>query len=213
MFAAKDTAGHDLTDVRVSMDGAPLLQRLDGSAIPVDPGVHHFVFEATGYRVDSTKVTAVIREGVKERPVQTVFELPPEPAATPTVQPLRETPQPSNDGNSRRAIGLAIGGAGVAELAVGLIFGVVANSTYSHALSECAGGSADKCSSASSPQAHHDLDTAQGQATVATIASIAGGVCLAAGAAVYFTAPKAKGLEVGANAENGGMRFTLGGRW
>jgi hypothetical protein len=215
VFAAKDSVGHDLTDVRVTMDGTPLLQKLDGSAIPVDPGVHQFVFEASGFQVNSTKVTAVIREGVKERPVQTVFELPlpPEPAAAQPAPLQSEASPPSSAGNARRAIGLAIGGAGVAELAVGLIFGAVALSTYNHALSECPGNSAQNCSAAIAPQAHHDLDSANGQATVSTIASIAGGVCMAAGAAIFFTAPKANGVEVGATTENGGVRFSLGGRW
>ena len=213
VFAAKDTAGRDLTDVRVTMDGTSLLQKLDGSAIPVDPGVHHFVFEATGYRIATMNVTAVIREGVKERPVQTVFELLPPPQPAMARHPAKEAPKPSTEGSGRRAIGLAIGGAGIAELAVGLIFGAVSLSTYAHALTECGNGDSSNCNPALHPQAQQDRQSAFDQATVATIASVAGGVCLAVGAALYFTAPKATGIEVGATADNGGMRFSLGGRW
>jgi hypothetical protein len=215
VFAAKDTAGHDLSDVRVTMDGTPLLQKLDGSAIPVDPGVHHFVFEAKGYRVSSTNVTAVIREGVKERPVQTVFELlpPPESALASPAKTPKEAPTPSTDGSGRRAVGIAVGAAGVAELAVGLVFGAVALSTFNHALTECGNGDSSNCNPALYPKAHEDRQNAFDQATVSTIASVAGGVCLAVGAALYFTAPKAGGIEMGATAENGGLRFSLGGRW
>jgi len=214
VFAAKDTVGHDLTDVRVTMDGAPLLQKLDGSAIPVDPGVHRFVFEASGFRVSSTKVTAVIREGVKERPVQTVFELPEQPAAAPppAVQPVPQAQPTSSAGNARRAIGLAVGGAGGAEFAVGMVFGAVALSTYNHALSECRNSDFNDCGTQYA-QAHQDRQTAFDQATVSTIATVAGGVCLAAGAYLYFTAPKDNGVEVGATTDNGGVRFSLGGRW
>jgi hypothetical protein len=214
VFAAKDSVGHDLSDVRVTMDGTPLLQKLDGSAIPVDPGIHRFVFEASGFRVASTKVTAVIREGVKERPVQTVFDLPEPPKAAPPPaarRPPEEPNQPS--GNARRAIGLAIGGAGVAEFVVGMVFGAVALSTYNHALSECGNSDFNTCNKALYPKANQDRQSAADQATVSTIASIAGGVCMAAGAVIYLTAPKANGVEVGATAENGGVRFSLGGRW
>ena len=50
VFAAKDALGHDLGAVRVTIDGEPLLDKLDGSSTTVDPGEHHFTFEAEGFR-------------------------------------------------------------------------------------------------------------------------------------------------------------------
>ncbi len=45
VFEAKDGAGQDLSAVTVTMDGALLVDHLDGSAIAVDPGEHTFVFQ------------------------------------------------------------------------------------------------------------------------------------------------------------------------
>ena len=41
--------GGDIFAVRVSMDGAALVSRLDGSALAVDPGQHTFAFAADGF--------------------------------------------------------------------------------------------------------------------------------------------------------------------
>ncbi len=38
VLGARDARGQDLTDVHVAMDGTSLALRLDGKAIPVDPG-------------------------------------------------------------------------------------------------------------------------------------------------------------------------------
>lgn len=65
VFSAKGPSGEDLAAVRVAMDGAPLLPRLDGSAVPVDPGEHTFVFEAEGFPTVTKKL--VIAQGAKNR--------------------------------------------------------------------------------------------------------------------------------------------------
>ncbi len=46
VFAVKDGSGNDLSAVRVTMDGQPLTDKLDGTAIQIDPGEHHFSFES-----------------------------------------------------------------------------------------------------------------------------------------------------------------------
>jgi hypothetical protein len=46
VFEVQDARGRDLDQVRVAMDGEPLVDRLDGTAIAVDPGDHVFAFEA-----------------------------------------------------------------------------------------------------------------------------------------------------------------------
>ena len=45
---ARDGAGRDLTEVRVTVDGSTLIEKLDGRARSLDPGAHTFVFEAAG---------------------------------------------------------------------------------------------------------------------------------------------------------------------
>src|SRR5579871_1225908 len=50
VFEVKDGSGHDLADVKVSMDGQPLADSVSGSAIPVEPGSHSFTFETKGQK-------------------------------------------------------------------------------------------------------------------------------------------------------------------
>jgi hypothetical protein len=40
VFSARDAVGNDLVEVRVLIDGSPLVETLDGRAVPVDLGVH-----------------------------------------------------------------------------------------------------------------------------------------------------------------------------
>src|SRR5262245_6243710 len=61
---AKDEASNNVSDVRARIDGAPAGDRLDGTAIPVNPGEHRLVLEGPGYR--RTETTFVAREGQKK---------------------------------------------------------------------------------------------------------------------------------------------------
>ena len=48
VFEAKDAAGAIVFAVKVKMDGDLLAERLQGSALPIDPGEHTFTFEVAG---------------------------------------------------------------------------------------------------------------------------------------------------------------------
>lgn len=66
VFEPKDAAGNDvLNPVKVSMDGRPLQDKLDGRAISVDPGTHDFTFETAGQA--PVKKTLMIHEAEKDR--------------------------------------------------------------------------------------------------------------------------------------------------
>jgi hypothetical protein len=68
VFEAKDGDGGDLSAVKVTMDGAALIEKLDGSPIAVDPGEHRFVFEASGKpRVEKRVVVSQGQKGRRER--------------------------------------------------------------------------------------------------------------------------------------------------
>jgi hypothetical protein len=45
---AHDGRGNDLVDVSVTLDGDPFVSKLDGLAMPLDPGEHTFVFTRAG---------------------------------------------------------------------------------------------------------------------------------------------------------------------
>ena len=61
----KGPNGVELVDVRVTMDGEPLANRIDGKAIEIDPGTHTFTFESRGYA--SFEKSILVREGEKGR--------------------------------------------------------------------------------------------------------------------------------------------------
>jgi hypothetical protein len=65
VIEAKGRDGRDAVDVKVSVDGDLLLEKLDGSAVPVDPGVHTFRFQIEGAPEVEQKV--VVRVGDKNR--------------------------------------------------------------------------------------------------------------------------------------------------
>lgn len=83
---ADDKDGADLTDVSVTMDGEPLVSRLDGLSVPVDPGVRTFRFEHVGSTPIEKRV--VIREGDKGRVLSITFD--PRPPAPPPKPPPEE---------------------------------------------------------------------------------------------------------------------------
>jgi hypothetical protein len=217
VFEAKDEGDRDLSAVRVTMDGQPLVAMLDGTAIPLDPGEHHFVFQSQGRR-DETR-TLVLREGEKNRRERIVLKA--VESGTPTAR-ITESASPlppaqnANDGTTQRIVGLTVGGAGAAAVIVGSVFGIVAKTTFVHAQNtEC--GSNVKPSfadaNACTAQGVHDGQTAHDQATVSTAAFVAGGALLAAGAYLYFSAPRAGAVSVAPSVGSHEAGLTMRGRW
>jgi hypothetical protein len=216
IFEAKDAAGNDMTAVKVTMDGQPLADRLEGSAISLDPGTHTFRFEVAGQ--PPMEKILVIYEAVKDRHEPIVIgtgravSLVPTPTPTPTPAPapapivvplpsvgapLSPPPTPASapdtgastsTRNSRKTVALAVGGLGIAGLAVGGIFGGVAASDWSSAKSE----SCSTCSLAQYREAMSDHNSAVTAATVSTASFIAGGALVAGGLVLFLTAPSGR---------------------
>jgi hypothetical protein len=92
VFAAKTSDRQDVLDARVFEDGQPIAERLDGTAVAVDPGLHRFRFD----RPDGTRAEAevLLREGEKARSVGAVFAAPAtaEQPATPPPSTTRPVP-------------------------------------------------------------------------------------------------------------------------
>lgn len=211
VFVAKDKAGHDLTAVHIAMDGDPLVERIDGTAVVIDPGEHKFVFVAEGFR-DVTS-TLLVHEGESDRPVRVVLEST-KPAvveqAPPAPPPAPATP---TSGNVLRPLGITLAVVGVGGLGVGAVFGLTSKSTYDRSQNECPTGDLAKCP-ASSAQAQDDLSSARSQALASTIAFAAGGAFLAAGAILFFIAPKtASTVTVGVSTTSGGGVLSLDKSW
>jgi hypothetical protein len=71
VFAARDAEGRDIFDVHVSVDGSLVADKLDGTAILVDPGAHVFRFAWEGN--GEVEQQTVIREGEKSRILSVSF--------------------------------------------------------------------------------------------------------------------------------------------
>jgi hypothetical protein len=177
VLSAKDAAGDDVVQVRVTMDGAEVGKRLDGRAFDVDPGPHTFVFTlADG---SSSTVESLVAEREKGKVIAARFAPRPTPTApeTPTV-PLREPAPAASGWSGWKTAGLVTGIVGLGGLGAGAAFGLEALATKSDhcgANGLCSGGAAS---------------TAYSQGTVSTVGFVAGAALLAGGVAMFVLAPK-----------------------
>jgi hypothetical protein len=111
IFAVTGPDGHDVTDVKVSMDGEVLVTSLSATAVPVDPGAHRFRFEREG--LPTIEQEHVIREGEKLRRLSASFATGQEPA-----EPVGPAPSDRAEPTTRPTpmIVYVLGGVGVAAL-------------------------------------------------------------------------------------------------
>ncbi|MDF2694070.1 MAG: hypothetical protein K0S65_2453 [Labilithrix sp.] len=86
VFGARDNQGRDLFDVTVTVDGEPLVKKLDGKSVTVDPGKHTFRFETQGF--PAVTQVALIKEGERARVFNITFD-------GGTTTPITATPSPS----------------------------------------------------------------------------------------------------------------------
>lgn len=137
---AKDTRGASTTAARCALDGAPLLERLDGAPVPVNPGAHVLKCEMDGAPAVEQAIAVV--EGEKGRRVDVVFEpakpeIVPVPSANATSVPIASAsasipPPPSPPA-------LAYGFAGLAAVGLGSFayFGITGLSDESKLRNTC----------------------------------------------------------------------------
>jgi serine/threonine-protein kinase len=117
---------------------------------------------------------------------------------------------PSN-GSTQRTIGLVVGGLGVIGIGIGTVFGLSAMSKENDATKNYC-DSTDHCTG----QGVQLGKDAQSAATASTIAFAVGGIALAGGVLLYFTAPKGSSAPtVGLRASTipGGGTLGIQGAW
>jgi hypothetical protein len=190
LFDARDGDGHDLVAVRVTMDGQPLTDRLEGKVLRVDPGAHTFTFTVEGQ--PTVTQTFVLKEGERDRRERIVIGQPtaPTPIASPAPAAAVATtpePAPSSGLGSQRILGLGLAGAGVVGIGVGTVFGLMASSAWSSAKSAC-GGDIGQCRDPGSANSYKSTTNTDG--TVSTVAFVAGGALLAAGGVLFLLGGK-----------------------
>lgn len=177
--------------IEVSRDGTSVSPASFGVPIPVDVGQHSVEATAAGHKPFTTTAT-VSKDG--ESVEVSIPKLEPEaatPAAVATTSTATPSPAPpgadtdKSDGSGQRTLGFVIGGIGVAGLAAGAVTGLMAMGKSSDAKAACPNDG-----SCASRDAVDASESAKTLGLVSTIAFVAGGVGLAAGATLVFTAPK-----------------------
>lgn len=198
VFNVVDGSGRDLNDVKVTLDGKVLLDKLTGVAVEVDLGEHTLTFSSPDR--PSVTETLVFREGEKSRVARITMkgphDAPPDVSAQPPPPTSARSPttEPTTDGggssgSSQRTVGYVVGGVGLAGLAIGGFFGYQTIQSKNRQTENCE--SPTSCPNyATAAEAHSD---AESSGLVSTIAFIAGGAATAVGLVLVLTAgPKAE---------------------
>jgi hypothetical protein len=136
VISAKDGSGADLADVRVSLDGEALTEKLDGSAIAVDPGLHTFRFEVIGVEPVENKI--MIREGERNRSVTVTIGKKPAPAPAPVVAPPPKAPEKPETSTTIPTATWVFGAVGIAGLVGFTYFGLSGRADRQKLLDTCA---------------------------------------------------------------------------
>jgi hypothetical protein len=172
VFETKDGAGSDVGGVKVTMDGQTLTDRLEGTALSIDPGEHAFTFEAPGQ--PTVQKSFVIREAEKERRERIQFG-PDAKVPEGSTRPLSSVPatadvEPTSPGAPSHAVAwtLMIGGAAVG--AAGVVVMVLE------------GGQASDANRTHDRNAYNAASTLW---TVGLVGSLVGAAALAGGGIVF----------------------------
>ncbi len=179
---ARDAGGADVADVRVSVDGVMVADRLVGLPVELDPGAHALRFEHPDTAPIEQPIVAV--QGERVRSVDVRFGA--LQVATAATGPAASRPVPLAT--------WVLGGAGVAAGVATAILWASAQSQYSSLKSSCA----PRCNPS-------DASSASAELVAGDVAVGVGAAALVAGAVFFFlrpsepppdVAPPASGLDV-----------------
>jgi len=175
--------------LEVTRDGERVGPAQWGVPIPADAGEHRIAASAPGH---DAWVSVVLVKGPGGRFTATVpvlAKLGTDAAAAaeqnPALSPIEQAQPSSSDGlGTQRTFALVAGGVGLAGVVVGSIFGLKSKSDHDEAEKFCSGSQCRDARGVSAGEAAHSAGN------ISTIAMIVGGVGLAAGVTLWFTAPK-----------------------
>jgi hypothetical protein len=193
----------------VERDDVPVGETQWDTPLPADPGEHEVAASAPGFRSFTVKVR--VQEGrtttIEVPPLMTSPVVP--PAAPSGPGPLRSQSEafaakPSVDvatssSSGPRPLVVVLGVAGIAGLAVGTTFGLVASSKFRDSKAYCTQANEDRCSA----QGVSLRDSSITLANVSTVGFIAGGAALVGVGVIWLAQGRAKPA-----AADGGRRLT-----
>jgi len=180
VVSAEDASRRDLIQVRVLLDGKPLLSSLDGRAIPIDPGPHTLRFEAEGQTpIDQT---VLIREGEQRRSISVRFPPPGAPgasatAANPPDAAPPESPRPPSPSRVPVAA-ITVGAVGLVALGSFAFFGITGKNDLANLHATC--GVTHTC-------AQSDVDATRTRLIVADVSLGVSVVAIGVATVLFFT--------------------------
>jgi serine/threonine-protein kinase len=118
VLSVTGSAHVEMTDVKVSVDGAVVATVLDGKALPIDPGIHTFRFESPRFPVIERQLP--VKEAQKGQLIA---------VSVGPVETVQAPPQ-GQKWSTLRWVGVGAGAAGVVGIVVGSVFGAMALSEY-----------------------------------------------------------------------------------
>ncbi len=205
--------------LQVLRDGAAVSSDEWGLAVPVDPGDHVVMVVAPGHaqrtfpaHVGPEAPAATVRvDRLDETPSAPTPVATPTPTPTPASTPAPESPPAPACGPAatRRWIGVGLAAAGVVGVAVGAVFGFSAKSKLDESNQDNNCDKQDTCNG-KGLTLRQDAGNA---ATLSTVLFAIGGVAVAGGAVLYFTAPRPAATTMGlvvAPAPGGGAALLRG---
>lgn len=172
--------------IEVTRDGSAMSQASWSTPIPIDVGMHTVSASAPGRKAFKVNVTVTSDGERKEVVIPRLEQSGSQTAGNNTPPPTPPSSGGDNhrDGSGQKTIGYVVGGVGIVGVAVGAITGLIAIGKSSDSKKACPDDG--KCGDSDAVEANKDAGTF---GTVSTIAFIAGGVGIAAGAVLILTAP------------------------
>ncbi len=180
VFYVRTGQGDDLSEARVSVDGDLVQSRLDGSAVPINPGPRLVTFElADGTRVEKR---VVVREGERLRSVGIDLE-----------KQVKDEPSSDRDVDAEPGPGVGpylLAGVGVAGVASFTLFALQARSKEQDLAA---------CSPSCGPERRGDYDEMRRNYLIGDV-SLGIGVVALVGATYWFLSYQRPGTSTGAGA-------------
>jgi hypothetical protein len=173
VIQAVDERGRDLLDVRVLIDGRPVRERLDGTAIGVDPGTHTFRYEHRGVVREQP---VLLREAEKNRHLKIAFS---SSAAAPPSPPV--APPAPSDARPVPTMVYVLGGVGLVALGNFAYFGIRSKVDESELRDRCAPG----CPAS-------EVDAVATKRVIADVALGAAVLSVGAAVVIYLARPSAR---------------------
>jgi hypothetical protein len=197
-----------ITGMVVTRDDLPVDPAVLGVGIYVDAGEHTITATATGRKLFTSRVE-ISETGTKVVTIPTLEIDPSYKGPLPAATTIRVEQDRIDPGRSRRILGLALGGVGIATVVTGISFGVTAGNTWDAAFDD---GLCDRTTLQCTPKGQERTSSARRQALISNLTTIGGVALLAGGVLLYLSAPTPGRLAITPGAE-GGANVSLGGSW